>query len=247
MPLHDWTRVDAGIYHDFHTVWMTLLRLELARGLLPPDYYVLIEQQVREDERYGIDVLALYKSPAAPPAGTTRQPRTGGGLALRTPPQVGRHLTHPRYRHRTLVVRHVSGNRVVALIELASPGNKDRAASVEQFVTMVRTALDAGVSVVVLDPFLPGKHDPLGLPGAVWEAVGGAGYDLPPDRRLTFASFAPGGGVDLYADHLRPGDPLPQTPLFLAPGEHVPLPLGPTYDAAYDGADVQYKQVLEAG
>jgi hypothetical protein len=22
MPMHDWTRVDAGIYHDFHHEWI---------------------------------------------------------------------------------------------------------------------------------------------------------------------------------------------------------------------------------
>jgi hypothetical protein len=26
MPVHDWTRVDAGIFHDFHNAWITELR-----------------------------------------------------------------------------------------------------------------------------------------------------------------------------------------------------------------------------
>ena len=41
MPLHDWTRVDAGIFHDFHTVWIGILRTKLNAGLLPPDYFAL--------------------------------------------------------------------------------------------------------------------------------------------------------------------------------------------------------------
>ena len=44
MPLHDWTRVDAGIFHDFHTVWIGNLRTRLNSGLLPADYYALAEQ-----------------------------------------------------------------------------------------------------------------------------------------------------------------------------------------------------------
>ncbi len=37
MPLHDWTRVDAGIFHDFHQAWNAQLRGALNGGLLPPD------------------------------------------------------------------------------------------------------------------------------------------------------------------------------------------------------------------
>src|SRR4051794_37951305 len=39
MPLHDWTRVEAGIFHDFHNAWVVELRTALNGGLLPPDYY----------------------------------------------------------------------------------------------------------------------------------------------------------------------------------------------------------------
>ena len=39
MPVHDWSRVDAGIFHDFHASWITHLMeaVELrppSRGLL---------------------------------------------------------------------------------------------------------------------------------------------------------------------------------------------------------------------
>src|SRR5581483_8630143 len=45
MPIHDWTRVDAGIFHAFHHEWITEIGRALNRGLLPPDYYALPEQQ----------------------------------------------------------------------------------------------------------------------------------------------------------------------------------------------------------
>jgi hypothetical protein len=44
MPVHDWTRVEAGMFHDFHNAWITELRNALNGGLLPPDYYALGEQ-----------------------------------------------------------------------------------------------------------------------------------------------------------------------------------------------------------
>jgi hypothetical protein len=44
MPVHDWTRVDAGIFHAFHHDWITEISRALNRGLLPADYYALPEQ-----------------------------------------------------------------------------------------------------------------------------------------------------------------------------------------------------------
>lgn len=41
MPVHDWTRVEAGIFHDFHTVWIGQIRNALNEGLLPAGYYAL--------------------------------------------------------------------------------------------------------------------------------------------------------------------------------------------------------------
>ena len=39
MPVHDWTRVSADIFHHFHFEWIGNLSRQLNRGLLPPDYY----------------------------------------------------------------------------------------------------------------------------------------------------------------------------------------------------------------
>ena len=45
MPVHDWTRVEAGIFHDFHTVWAVAIRNALNEGLLPEGYYELRRQR----------------------------------------------------------------------------------------------------------------------------------------------------------------------------------------------------------
>ncbi len=44
MPIHDWTRVDAGIFHHFHLEWIGEIARVLNAGLLPPDHYALAEQ-----------------------------------------------------------------------------------------------------------------------------------------------------------------------------------------------------------
>ena len=43
MPIHDWTRVDAGLFHHFHHDWTTTLCSALKAGGLPLD-----ERRIRE-------------------------------------------------------------------------------------------------------------------------------------------------------------------------------------------------------
>ncbi len=44
MPTHDWTKVEAGIFHDFHHAWIEEIKRALNGGLLPVVYYALAEQ-----------------------------------------------------------------------------------------------------------------------------------------------------------------------------------------------------------
>ena len=46
MPIHDWTRVDAGLYHTFHQVWTVELLFALNEGVLPPGYTALTDLKV---------------------------------------------------------------------------------------------------------------------------------------------------------------------------------------------------------
>ena len=129
MPVHDWTRVDAGIFHDFHTVWTGELRNALNGGLLPEGYYALAEQHAG---RSIADVLTLHASPGAVrPESQSPAPSTGGTIVAEAPPSVRRRQTVDPLslaaRRRSLAIRHVSGHRLVALLEIVSPANKDRA------------------------------------------------------------------------------------------------------------------------
>ena len=56
MPIHDWTKVDAGIFHDFHHAWIEQIKRLLNGGVLPPDHYALAEQHT---SHFGPDVLTL--------------------------------------------------------------------------------------------------------------------------------------------------------------------------------------------
>src|SRR5260370_21523909 len=61
MPIHDWTRVDAGLFHHFHQNWAITLCSALNAGGLPPDYFALVEQNIRGPIP---DVLTLQLSGA---------------------------------------------------------------------------------------------------------------------------------------------------------------------------------------
>ena len=60
MPIHDWTRVGAGTWHDFHLAWIAEIRNVLNEGLLPQDYYAQAEQIAGP---LGPDVLTLQEVP----------------------------------------------------------------------------------------------------------------------------------------------------------------------------------------
>ena len=44
MPIHDWTRAEAGDFHHFHQTWIPLLAAALNDGGLPPEFMALAEQ-----------------------------------------------------------------------------------------------------------------------------------------------------------------------------------------------------------
>jgi hypothetical protein len=252
MPLHDWTRIDAGIFHDFHTAWISEIRKALNDGLLPEGYYALAEQHAG---RAIADVLTLHASPAdpkQPPARRPLPPATGGVILADAPPRTRRrHTVEPAalVRRRSLAIRHVSGHRLIALIEIASPANKDRPGHVEDFVAKAVSALDVGVHLLLVDLFPPGPHDPSGLHGAVLQRLEQSDepYDVPAGEPATLASYATGPAVEIFVEHVAVGVPLPETALFLRPDRYINVPLEPAYQAAYDGMPAFWRGVIERG
>ncbi len=241
MPVHDWTRVDAGTFHDFHNGWIIHLKETLNGGLLPPGYYAMSEQWAG---RAVADVLTLQ----APPAGPSPTPGERGVAVAETPPRVRRRLSPastPRAMRRTVAIRHVSGHRVVAVVEIVSPGNKDRAVHVAEFVDKAETALWQCIHLLLVDLFPPSPHDPQGMHAAVWERFDDEPYVLPPNEPLTLASYVAGPRPEAYLEHLAVGSPLTEMPLFLDPDRYVNVPLEPTYSAAYRGMSEFWRNVVE--
>jgi hypothetical protein len=242
MPVHDWTRVDAGTFHAFHTAWITHLSEALNEGLLPPGYYALPEQH---GGRLIADVLTLQ---VPPPATAPPLVAEGGVAVAETPPRVRRKLSPSpaaRGSRRTLAIRHVSGHNIVAMVKIVSPANKDRAVHVAEFADKVETALWHAIHVLVVDIFPPGPNDPQGMHGAIWERFDDELYVLPPDEPLTLASYVAEPHTEAYLEHLAVGAPLADMPLFLNPDHYINVPLEPTYTAAFRGMPAFWRDVLE--
>lgn len=252
MPIHDWTRVSAGTFHDFRVAWIAELRRALNGGLLPPGYYALAEQVA---DQVIPDVLALEEVDPEEDGSGRAAPRNGeegGGVGLAvatTLPRVALQdsVGEPARlaaKRRQLVIRHATGDRIVALIEIISPGNKQSRAELNSFVGKAVAAVNTGYHLLLLDLFPPGRFDPEGIHGAVWQELGGI-YNPPPGKPLTLAAYAAATIVNCYVEPTAVGAELIPMPLFLDPGHYIYVPLEPTYLGAYEGVPGRWKRVIE--
>jgi hypothetical protein len=237
MPVHDWTRVETWQFHHFHTMWLTHLAEQLNTGGLPAGYEAYAEQRA---ELYIPDVLTL--TGVTPPGSTSNgavavaEPRTRRQAVSKGIPALGR----------AVAVRHVSRRRVVAVIEVVSPRNKDRPESVGDFAGKVAGMVCGGVHAVVVDLLPPGRHDPGGMHPAVWALLdeGTPGEPPPPDEPLTFAGYKADRLPVAHLEYAVVGRPIPPVPLFLDGGQFVDLPLEETYMTGYDRLPAELKAEL---
>ena len=157
MPSHDWTRVSDGTVHAFHVSWVSALQESLNSGLFPSPYYAQAERIVGT---LGPDVLTLQTNGYAAIETMSSGQASAGGLAIVTVPPRPR-LTATAamddyvLKRRTIVIRHSSGDRVIALLEIVSPGNKSSRNALRSFVDKAVEALYRGYHLLIVDLFPP--------------------------------------------------------------------------------------------
>ncbi len=242
MPIHDWTRVQAGTFHHFHQGWITFLANALNRGGLPPGLIAMSEQVTG---RPIPDVVTLQTGNSRRQLGDSR-----GGVMLAPPPPSARlvqkveRINYAKRKDR-VVIRHGLG-RVVAIIELVSPGNKDSHNALCSFVTKACDILNQGIHLVVVDLFPPTPRDPQGLHKAIWDEFEDVPFAFLPDKPLTVASYVGGDSPTAYVETIGVGDPLPPIPLFLTEDEdYVPCPLEATYMEAWAALPALLQELVE--
>ena len=252
MPIHDWTRVSAGTFHSFHNAWITHLQAALNTGLLPQPYYALGEQQAGA---VGPDVLTLNGPEAvqAPSEVYAVDPLASSPTVRSTrdvPPQV--HATQVfddetafyLSRQRRLAIRHASGDRVIAIIEIVAKSNRHTRLALEQFADKVIGALQTGVHVVLIDLYPHGMHDPHGLHDYVWKRMLAGSYQPEADLPLTLVSYTAGQTIQAWIEPIAVGATLTPMPLFLTREHYISLPLEQTYMRAWHGMPARWQEVI---
>ena len=139
------------------------------------------------------DVLTLQ---AAGRSALPDQSLSGTATITESPPAVHSRATISRDPYarlqRTLVIRHTSDDRIVAMIEVLSAGNKSSRHAVRSFLDKTVAALDGGVHLLLVDVHPPGPRDPNGIHGAMLKEIGTEEYVLGRERPLTTVAYIGG-------------------------------------------------------
>jgi hypothetical protein len=224
-PLFSW--------ESFHAVWAGSIMTHLNR-ILPKRYVAQtqthlgshIEADVQEWEQ-GRD-LAEEESSNGPSGAVAVQP-----WAPPAPPLVLPGLFPDDFEVPILDTR--GGASLVAVVELVSPGNKDRADSRRAFAAKSATYLHRGIGLVVVDVVTERRAN---LHNTLMELMGlDSRFQMSPDASLYAVAYRPirrheNNQVDVWPVPLSQGEALPLLPLALKGATTIPLDLEATYSDA---------------
>ena len=241
MPVHDWTRVPAGLFHDFHQSWSIRIKDALNAGRLPKGVDALVEQR---SGPFQTDVLAVERRNRPQPGALN------GGVIVRERPaaRIVRRTDKSAYSERAnrVVVRYHLG-RIIAIIEIVSPGNKDGRAALQDFVKKTVAFLREGIHVLIVDLFPPTPRDPSGLHKIIWDEFHEEDFAFPQGKDRILASYESGPEMTAYVEPVAVADVLPDMPLFLWDEFHMPTPLELTYQAAWEASPEGMRTAVETG
>jgi uncharacterized protein DUF4058 len=239
MPIHDWTKTYAGAFHNLHGSWLFEIVKALNNGLLPKGYYALGEQVMGGAVP---DVLTLEQRTGAAEEKSREQaaPQPLPGATLTAV------ADSPHYppRPRVIAVRHTSRDRLVALIEIISSGNKNDAAEIGSLVEKTVVSLSKGIHVMLIDLHPPGAFDPEGIHNLIWQELDQTPTPFARERPLQVVSYLSEGRVRSFIEPRSVGEVLPDMPLFLTPTQHVLVPLESTYLTAFSAMPAHLRERL---
>lgn len=198
----------------------------LNAGLLPPGMIAMAEQIIGGPEP---DVVTLQQNDIEFPASEVNS-ATMTEAPARPQTQFVIPVEVERYAAKAnrVVIRHSLG-KVVAVVEVVSPGNKDSRHALRSFVEKTVNLLYDNVNLLVIDPFPPGPRDPQGIHKAIWDEITDEPFELPSDRQLTLAAYQAAPIKTAYVEPYAVGRPLPDMPLFLHNDFYINVPLEATY------------------
>lgn len=221
MPLHDWTDRDG--FEGLHGLWMAEL-VRILRVALPAGYRAIIGTTPLglvglETVKPDVGVRNGAANPPANPAGAIPDPDVELAVA---------------FLDEDPTVQVVRNGRLVAVIELVSPRNKDRPTAREKYGGRYAGYLVGGVHLLLVDV----HRRPVGFSFA--QAINAElGEALPASAAPSAVSYRVGpsaafGGrmLGVWQRSLTVGDPLPAMPLPLTYDDAVMVDLEGTYAEA---------------
>jgi hypothetical protein len=147
---------------------------------------------------------------------------------------------------RTLVIRRQADDRIVALLEIVSNGNKAGDEPFRRLLEKCTAALQHGLHLLLIDVHPPTRRDPAGIHGALCEQLGEEPFDAPPDKPLTLASYNAELPIRAFVEPLAVGDALIDMPLYLQADFYVNVPLEATYVETFAAVPALLRAIFKA-
>lgn len=222
-PLHGPRR-----WEGFHHSWATMIAQQL-NEILPADYFA--EAEITLGPELEIDVAAMEATKGGGAVATVERAAT-----VWAPPRPSFAVKADYSRLDTIEVRvsqDLGGAELRAAVELVSPGNKDRTGSRQTFAAKCAGYLQQGISVVVIDVVTSRaanlhrelfKALEVKSRYALWQSSSGlyaVAYRPVTTRRSP--------RIEVWAERLTLGKPLPLMPLWLTLDLSMPLRLEESY------------------
>jgi hypothetical protein len=220
-------------WESFHSNWATKLADALTERWLPPNY--IAEEHVHLGPSVEIDVATFERQASAPGKQESAAVATVGPK-IWSPPAADGAL--PAVFPDTFEIRVLStdtGPKLVAAIELISPGNKDRAAERMAFAVTCACYLSQRISVILVDIVTNRRANLHNELLRLMEA--GELLELPPEANLYAVAYRPlrrsqGDEIDIWRVPLALGQPLPTLPLGLRADLVIPVDFESAYAEA---------------
>jgi hypothetical protein len=223
-PRHHWD--------SFHTRWATVIADTLDRTL-PRRFFA--EVQTHLGTQVEADVAEFEAPPDPEDEPSTNGP---GGVAVQTYAPPAATMVMPALYPDNLEVQVRDARddaRLVAVIELVSPRNKDRPEGRRAFAAKCAAYLQRGVGVITVDAVTTRQANMHNELVRLLELEDR--FQMPADVSLAAVAYRParrGGAneLDVWATALAIGGPLPVLPLALLRQRAIPLDLEATYTEA---------------
>ncbi len=234
MPLLDHFHPPLSLrrhWESFHVNWAGAIADALNESLLPEGYFAEEHAQLGPWVEIDVATFADSELSAARTGGTATLPHRA--WAPPAPTMVVPAAFPDSFE--VLVFESEGGTRLVAAIELVSPGNKDRAGHRQAFAVKCASYLCQGISLIVIDIVTSRREN---LHNEIMQVLGHAPiFALPPETTLYGVAYRPvvrdqHEQIEVWPQALEVGQALPVLPLALNAEHCLPIDLEATYTIA---------------